>query len=72
MSNSRNSGIAGHSYYPRTATALAIEILEQADFHGLTEVSRFASAMVQIASDQETLLVDLQRRLLDLEIAAGK
>ena len=72
MSNLRNSGIVGHSYYPVDAEQIESRILEQADFMSLTEASRFASAMVQIVADQQRLIVDMRRRLLDLEISAGQ
>lgn len=65
-----SSGLAGHSYYPVRAEALERRILEQADFMSLSEASRFASAMAQIVAAQERVIVDLSRRLLDLEIAA--
>jgi hypothetical protein len=58
----RSSGTS-FDYYPTTADALQTAILSQGDFSSLSEVSRFASAMVKLVARQALEIQELRRDL---------
>lgn len=63
---SKPSGIAGYNYYPITAEALQEQILSQGDFVSISEVSRFASALVKLVANQSQEIAALKLALNDL------
>lgn len=69
---SKPSGIDGWSFYPTDAEGLRDAIRGSADFVSLSEVSRFASAAVQVLLAQEVRIRQLEvleNRIAELEEA---
>lgn len=64
---SKYSGIGGYNYYPITADALAEAILSQGDFTSISEVSRFASALVKLVAQQSLEIAELKSKVLVLD-----
>lgn len=69
---SKVTGIAGYNYYPITADALQDAILSQGDFTSISEVSRFASALVKLVATQALEISDMRTKLEELDAYVGR